>query len=149
MKWLINISLLLIALTGFSQSDEKVIFNEGMEAYNKGNYTKALERFEAAYAKNNKYNKALYNAANAAYRTGDFKKASDLYDMYAASLETKNERAKAYHNLGNAHLKQKEYGEAVNAYKKSLRNNPNDKDTRYNLSYALSKLKKQQQQKKK
>ena len=35
---------------------------------------------------------------------------------------------------------------SIEAYKNSLRNNPNDEDTRYNLSYALSKLKQQQQQ---
>lgn len=32
---------------------------------------------------------------------------------------------------------QKKYDEAINAYKKSLKINPNDEDTRYNLAFAL------------
>jgi Ca-activated chloride channel family protein len=38
--------------------------------------------------------------------------------------------------------------ESVEAYKKALLNNPKDEETRYNLVYALDKLKKQQQQNK-
>ena len=106
---------------------------------------------------NNQYNGALYNAANSAYRNGDFEKATEYYKQYAGTLENKNDKAKAYHNLGNVFLKrfsgssqnqnpeeQKKSSDylknSIEAYKNSLRNNPNDEDTRYNLSYALSKL---------
>ena len=51
------------------------------------------------------------------------------------------------HNMGNTLMKSNQYKEAVDAYKESLRINPQDQDTRYNLAYALEKLKQQQQNK--
>ena len=36
---------------------------------------------------------------------------------------------------------QKDYGKAVEAYKQSLRNNPKDDETRYNLALAQKMLK--------
>jgi tetratricopeptide (TPR) repeat protein len=60
----------------------------------------------------------------------------------------KNIRSKAFHNLGNTYLQNKDYQKAVEAYKQSLKANPTDIDTKYNLSYALQMLKQQQQQQK-
>ena len=55
-------------------------------------------------------------------------------------------KASSFHNLGNCLLKQNKLEESIEAYKKSLRINPTDEDTRYNLAYAQKKLKNQQQQ---
>jgi hypothetical protein len=41
-------------------------------------------------------------------------------------------------------MKEKQYAQAVEAYKNSLRNNPNDDETRYNLALAQKMLKDQQ-----
>ena len=38
----------------------------------------------------------------------------------------KKSKAEAFHNIGNAHMKEKQYAKAVDSYKKSLLNNPND-----------------------
>ena len=51
--------------------------------------------------------------------------------------------------LSDGLLKSKKYEDALNAYKNSLKNNPNDEDTRYNYFYAQQMLKQQQQQQKK
>jgi hypothetical protein len=48
--------------------------------------------------------------------------------------------------MGNALMKGQRYQEAVKSYIESLKLNPNDQDTKYNLSYALAKLREQQQQ---
>ena len=53
----------------------------------------------------------------------------------------KNQLANVYHNLGNTMMEQQKYKEAAEAYKEALRNNPTDAETRYNLVYALEKLK--------
>ena len=146
-----------------AQTKEKLDLNRGIDAYNNGDYGTAQDKFEKAYEANNLYNGALYNAANSAYRNGDFEKATEYYEQYAGTLESKKDKAKAYHNFGNVFLKrfsgssqnenpeeQKKSSDylknSIEAYKNSLRNNPNDEDTRYNLSYALNKLKQQQQQ---
>ena len=48
------------------------------------------------------------------------------------------------HNAGNALFKLNKYQESVEAYKKALRLNPSDNQTRYNLALAQQKLKDQQ-----
>ena len=55
-----------------------------------------------------------------------------------------NEKAMLYHNLGNSLLVQKKFDPSIEAYKKALRINPNDLDTKYNLAYAI-KMKEQDQ----
>ena len=50
------------------------------------------------------------------------------------------------HNLGNSFMKKKDYRQSVEAYKHSLRINPTDEETRYNLALAMKLLQKQQQQ---
>ena len=140
------ICLFMAFSNSIGQTKEKLDLNRGIDAYNNGDYGTAQDKFEKAYETNNQYNGALYNAANSAYRKGDFEKATEYYEQYAGTLENKKDKAKAYHNLGNVFLKQEKLKESIDAYKNALRNNPNDEDTRYNLSYALSKLKQQQQQ---
>src|SRR5690606_16344222 len=43
---------------------------------------------------------------------------------------------KAFHNIGNILMKNKQCKEAVEAYKSALRNDPTDEETRYNLVIA-------------
>ena len=61
----------------------------------------------------------------------------------AAKLES-NARRKSwiYHNIGVICQGHQMFGEAIEAYKEALRNNPNDDETRYNLELC----KRQQQQ---
>ena len=57
----------------------------------------------------------------------------------------KSNLAQIYHNMGVIFHSQKDYAKAVEAYKQSLRNNPKDDETRYNLALAQKMLKDQQQ----
>lgn len=63
----------------------------------------------------------------------------------AKIAESKEDKHKIFHNLGNSFMEQKKYQEAVNAYKDALRNNPKDEETRYN--YALAKKMLEEEQK--
>ena len=60
----------------------------------------------------------------------------------------KKEIASAFHNVGNALMEEKNYEKSVEAYKNSLKANPKDDDTRYNLAVAQYLMKKQQEQQK-
>ena len=51
----------------------------------------------------------------------------------------KEKLAKAYHNMGNSYLFNQKLDEAIEAYKNSLRNNPDDFETKYNLAWAQNK----------
>jgi len=78
----------------------------------------------------------------AAYKAGDFAKASSYFAKQKKAVRTK--KARLNHNLGNANMQQKNYEKAIEAYKESLRNNPNDEQTRYNLALAKQKNKNEQ-----
>ena len=52
-------------------------------------------------------------------------------------------KAMAYHNIGVICQKRQLYAEAIEAYKESLRHNPNDNATRYNLALCKRLAKKQ------
>ncbi|WP_333578717.1 tetratricopeptide repeat protein, partial [Leyella stercorea] len=67
---------------------------------------------------------------------------------HAGKIETDPKRkAMAYHNIGWICQSLKMYGEAVEAYKESLRNNPSDNETRYNLALCMRQQKKNKQDK--
>jgi tetratricopeptide (TPR) repeat protein len=60
----------------------------------------------------------------------------------------KGSKAAANYNIGNTYMSQQKWEEAIDAYKKTLRANPQDADAKYNLSYAEQMLKKQEQENK-
>ena len=56
----------------------------------------------------------------------------------AGKTETaKLRKAMVYHNIGVICQKHRLYGDAIEAYKESLRNNPSDDETRYNLVLCM------------
>ena len=138
-----------------AQLNEKLELNEGVKSYEQGDYKTAEQHFLNSFNENPEYSTAIYNAGNAAYLNGNFESAREYYDQYINTIENKNEKAEALHNIGNTYLKNfkekkdgKSLAESINFYKESLRNNPSDEDTRYNLAYALNQLQQQQQQEK-
>ena len=71
-------------------------------------------------------------------------KYDDAIKSYQSAFENAKDnesRAKVFHNVGNSLLKSNKIEESVEAYKNALKFNPNDQDTKYNLSYALELLK--------
>ena len=157
---MINKICSLLVLTTFAffcsaQYEDKLELNKGVKSYENGDYKKAEQHFVNSFDKNPDYSAAIYNAGNAAYLDGNFEGAREYYNQYINTIEDNNEKAEALHNIGNSYLKNykekqdgKSLAESINYFKDALRNNPKDEDTRYNLSYALSQLKKQQQQNK-
>ncbi|HIP31898.1 MAG TPA: tetratricopeptide repeat protein [Crocinitomicaceae bacterium] len=118
-------------------------------AYENEEYTDALKYYQSAQ-KNAPENIDLSDEmAQSAYKARDFKKAEEIYKQSGAAKKDKIEKANNYHNIGNARMKSKDYSGAVESYKEALRNNPNDDQTRYNLSEAIRQLKQKQQQQQK
>jgi len=62
------------------------------------------------------------------------------------SLSDSVEKAGAWHNFGNMYLSQKQYAQSIDSYKKALRNNPADMETKTNLAYAQKMLKEEENQ---
>lgn len=137
-------SFLLIASSSFGQ-EEKFLVNKGNEAYNSGDYIQAQENYTKALELDPNIYVADYNSADVLYKEQKFEEAIEKYKTLSETLEDKELRAKAYHNLGNSYMEAQQYDQSVKALKNSLKLNPSDEDTRYNLAYAMEKLKQQQQ----
>ncbi len=148
---LVAISLLVglfMPILSFAQKEKKHIF-EGNKLYDSKNYPQAEKQYSNALTKNKDSYKAAFNLGDAYYQQGKYEEAASQFQALTHKATSKDTLAKAYHNLGNSLLKAKKYQEAVDAYKQSLKNDPKDEDTRYNLAYAQQYLKQQQNQQKK
>lgn len=132
---------------------------EGNKSFHKKDMQKAINKYTEALKIQPNNPKALYNLGNALYKealTLKFSnqaaininnkdsianlmlgRAADLYTTASQLYKHKDTLQRVYHNLGNAYLFQHKYNEAIDAYKKALKLNPNDEDTRYNLAFAL------------
>lgn len=149
MRIFIWTGLILIIPLSLNAQNERAMARKGNEAYQAGNYSKAEVNYKKSLKNAKDFNEAQFNLGNALVRQERYKQAAKEYTKVTQSTDKRSIKAKAYHNKGNAYLNAKKYHKSVKAYKNALRNDPGDKDARYNLSYALKKLKKQQQKQKK
>ena len=85
-----------------------------------------------------------YNLAHSYYKNENFEEALYRNQQAAKNAVDKDEKHKAYHNIGNILMKEKKCKEAVEAYKNALRNNPKDDETRYNFALAKECAKQQE-----
>lgn len=136
--------LLLMAMAAHAQSDRDYI-RQGNKQFRAGKYAEAEVDYRKAIEKNGKNAQAVYNLGNALLAQ---KKDSAAIEQFqtAAKLETNQKRRSyAYHNIGVICQSHQMFGEAIEAYKEALRNNPLDDETRYNLEVCKHQQKKQQQ----
>ena len=73
------------------------------------------------------------------------KEAMEQYQSVSKIEKDKEKLAQIYHNMGVILQSSKQLPQCIEAYKESLRNNPKDDETRYNLALAQKQLKDQQQ----
>ena len=78
----------------------------------------------------------IYNLGNSYYLNKNYDEAFYRLEQAAKTATSKEEKHKAFHNMGNILMENKKCKEAVEAYKNALRNNPTDDETRYNLGLA-------------
>lgn len=148
MKQLIIILYIVLqAAVVFGQKEKKYI-HKGNELYKQGKYAEAEASYRTSVEKAKASVAGNFNLGDALYKQKKYDNAAQKFTDIASSASNKNVKAQAYHNLGNALLEAKKLEESIEAYKKSLLNNPKDDQTRYNLAYAQEKLKQQQQQNK-
>lgn len=127
------------------QRNARKMVREGNALYEKGQFTDASVAYKKALNSSAYYDKASYNLGNALYQNKNFQEAIPQFELTAKTSQDKFTKAEAYHNIGNAMMETKNYQGAVDAFKNSLRNNPKDDETRYNLAVAQKLLDKQNQ----
>lgn len=141
---LILLVYLCVSTIALAQSDASY-FRKGNDQYNNGKYNEAEIQYRKGLEKNKDSWTGQYNLADALYKQEKYKEASVLLDSLAKRTKNPKQMSSVYHNLGNSLLREKAYEESIDAFKKSLKLDPEAEDSRYNLSYAYKMLKKQQE----
>ncbi|MBR4839555.1 MAG: tetratricopeptide repeat protein, partial [Paludibacteraceae bacterium] len=148
-KWLLCFFVwLALPSVSFSQNENNLI-KDGNSLYEDKMYDKSISKYDEAMKQQGKFGDiASYNKGNALYRKGDYKAAIEAYEHAAKSVPDQDPKkmGQIYHNIGDSYLQEKDYKNSYKAFKQSLRYNPNDEDTRYNLAYVKRLLEQQQQQ---
>ena len=132
MRGLIVILLLVISVSISAQTERKYI-REGNQQYKEGKFGDAENSYRSAISKKSNSFEAAFNTANSLYKQGKYADAAAMYDSLTKWKNNKDMQAKLYYNIGNSYVKAKKLEEGITAYKNSLKNNPKDEDTKYNL----------------
>jgi len=152
MKKIILISIIsFLGQLVFSQTAHDLL-REGNQAYKENNFSKAAEDYYKALAKDPTNIKGKFNLGNATYKNNGYDEAIQHFSSAAALAKDDKTKADAYYNLGNSLFRKaqadqgKGLEKSVEAYKNSLRLNPEDMDTKKNLALTQRLIQLQQQQ---
>jgi len=147
LKHYIALILFLVGSFGFSQDQNKEqlkaeknannLVYKANELVSEDDYVEAEMAYREAISKAPSKATGAYNLAHSYYKKGSFDEALFRSQEAANNATTKDEKHRAFHNIGNILMQNKQCKQAVEAYKNALRNNPNDEESRYN--YALAK----------
>lgn len=139
------ILLLLTAISVSAQKAERDYIRKGNRAYKDSTYVNAEVNYRKAIDVNPKSAISMYNLGNTLMQQNKLQEAMEQFIAATKMEKDKGNLAQIYHNMGVIFHSGKDYAKAVEAYKESLRNNPKDNETRYNLALAQKMLKDQEQ----
>lgn len=139
------ILLLVVSVSVSAQKAERDYIRKGNRAYKDSTYVNAEVNYRKAIDVNPKSTIAMYNLGNTLMLQNKLQEAMEQYVAATKMEKDKSKLAQICHNMGVIFHSGKDYAKAVEAYKESLRNNPKDDETRYNLALAQKMLKEQEQ----
>src|SRR5574344_856292 len=127
----IYILFFMLCISGgcFAQKSYRDYIRSGNKLYNDSVFVKAEVDYRKALEKNPQSTDAMFNLTNSLLMQQKAKEAMQMY-----------------HNMGVILQTSKKYPECIEMYKESMKRNPKDNETRYNLALAQKMLKDQQQQ---
>lgn len=146
-RYLTTCILLLAVFVAFAQADRQYI-RSGNRLYRQKAFAKAEAEYRKAVDDDAENPQALYNLGCALMMQQKDSAAVVQFEKAGSIEKSKVRKSKVYHNIGVICQNHKMYGDAIKAYEESLRNNPSDNETRYNLALC-KKLNKNNQQDKK
>lgn len=144
-KYILLILLVFASVTQMQAQADRQFIRNGNKLYRQQNYAKAETEYRKALSKNARNTQAMYNLGCALMMQQKDSAAIVQLQNAGRSEQSPRRKAMAYHNIGVTCQGHQMYGEAIEAYKESLRNNPSDNETRYNLALCQRLQKKQKQ----
>ena len=146
MRYIYILITLLSVTSSYAQRTYREYMRNGNKIYADSIFDKSEIEYRKAIELNHKDADAHFNLGNALLFQNKGEEAVEEYKTAAMYETDKKNLAQIYHNTGVVMQAAKDYANAVEAYKMSLRNNPHDNETRYNLAVAMQQLKNQQQE---
>lgn len=125
-----------------NREDWRAILNLARKAYQEKDYQKSILFYETVLPVLPDEIDLSEEIAQTLYRLKKYEEASKIYERKSKS--DKQAVSRTLHNLGNIAMEKKQYQAAIDFYKNSLRNNPSNSKTRYNLSEAIRRLKEEE-----
>ena len=145
--YILSMLLLVGSVHGLAQNKtDRDYLRSGNKLYNDSLFIKAEVDYRKALEINPKSTDAMFNLANALLMQQKAQEAMEQYESVSKIEKDKEKLAQIYHNMGVILQSSKQLPQCIEAYKESLRNNPKDDETRYNLALAQKQLKDQQNQ---
>ena len=133
MRHYILVIMLAVCAAVSAQNDRQLI-REGNRLYRQKQYAQAEVLYRKAIAKKADNPQAVYNLGCALMMQQKDSAAIVQYENATKLEKNKLRQSKSWHNIGVMCQSHKMYGEAVRTYEQSLRLNPSDDETRYNLA---------------
>jgi Ca-activated chloride channel family protein len=147
MKIILHIlCVLMLTPIAFSQEWRDSLL-KAREAYTNQDYEKALDLYRGVLRKIPNNIDLSDEIAQTAYKAKYYDAAEKVYSQRANEHVSDAKKASSFHNLGNTQMKQENYAGAIQSYKEALRYNPTNTETRYNLSEAIRRMKREEQKK--
>lgn len=134
-KYIGIVLLLLVAVSASAQKAERDYIRKGNRFFKDSVYVDAEVNYRKALEVNPKSTVSMFNLGNTLTQQNKLQEAMEQYVGATKIEKDKSNLAQIYHNMGVIFHSQKDYAKAVEAYKESLRNNPKDDETRYNLAW--------------
>lgn len=144
-KAVATVLLLLLAVNATAQTDRQYI-RQGNRLFLAGDFPNAEVAYRKALEKNDRNPQALYNLGNSLLMQNKDSAAVVEFEKATKSEPNELRKSKSFHNMGVICQRHKMFSEAIEAYKQSLRLNPHDDETRYNLELCKRQQQQQQQQ---
>jgi len=143
------ISLLcLFGLEASAQKERKFI-RKGNGLFEGNEYENSEVEYRKALDKRINSYEAGFNLGDALYKQKKYDEALKQFQTLTVMEKDPKKLGEIYHNIGNTLLMNRKIDESIEAYKESLRNFPDSKETKYNLEYARRMKQKQEEEKKK
>ena len=150
MKQLILIALFLFVNFLSQSQEEKKYIREGNKNYYKQAYSNSEIDYEKALSEDSTSFAGKYNLANALLKQKKYDLAESNYSQAKDLIDDKESLSKVFYNLGNSQLLQSadlikkgdmkesmnKVSQSIESYKNALRNEPNDKEAKFNLAFA-------------
>jgi tetratricopeptide (TPR) repeat protein len=138
------ITLFIVSSTIAQAQSTRGLVNDGVDNYEENNFTEAEVNFKKGVESDLESFESRFNLGDAIYKQGRYEEALEEFKNSLSLAETDEHKAQIFHNIGNTFLKSQKLQESIGAYREALKLNPNDLETKYNLSYALKQMQNQQ-----